>query len=405
MKDYHISADKTQLDFIVKTYSSFKSNQDLEADYLICGGDGAAYAGINSVLDKIEDDNKSVVALAGEAKKAFESVEKEKDAFENDMKTYFHATCFNWDSKNYSVSFSLPRPYTTYSTGERNLLVFLFHIYEFLGSDNKVMILDDPASSLDLINQYKIAYEIVRAAKNEKHIVVLTHSVTLINTINGQFSKKFGFYYLENYQGKIYIQEIPSSHLKGRDTCIISLKEIEPAIDTDGLIDDLRNRSYHGVTADDPFHYSINPITGRSGKYTNYSLSDEIDEYSGFSLDYDFFVNTYQKIRMCIALRVWVEKELYGCIASGSKRQKDFFDDNHWTVVDKLNLLIDKNGLAKSDVELSKSFNRESFMSKKVMLNETIHYDSQIMPFAYAINLSLFDLDAEIKSIKALFGR
>ena len=43
---------------------------------------------------------------------------------------------------------------------------------------------------------------------------------------------------------------------------------------------------------------------------------------------------------------------------------------------------------------------RDILMSKKVMLNQGVHYYSQIMPFAYAINLSLDMLKDEIQELR-----
>jgi ABC-type molybdenum transport system ATPase subunit/photorepair protein PhrA len=404
LKLYQISPSKEQISALVETYSSFKKDSGLESDYLICGGDDSIYSSINQSLGNISELKKEIDSLNDKAKSAFDSVYKEKNRFENEMKTYFDATDFQWNQKEYSVSFVLERPYSTYSTGEKNLLVFLFHIYEFLGSDNKVMFLDDPVSSLDLINQYKIAYEIVRTANKGKHIVALSHSTTFLNSINGQYDKFFKFYYIEECKKVRYLQSISTSHLQGRDTCLISLKGIEPFIDVDGLIIDLRERCY-SVLKIDPFHYSPTETFGTSKKYSNYSLIKEIDGFSGFTFNSDFFVNTYEKIRKCIALRLWIEKELYELIPQGSVEQSKFFSKECWTIVEKLNLLVDQDGKPKEGIILPSAFKRDVFMSKKVMLNETIHYDSQVMPFAYAINLSLDDLESEIKSIKSLFGK
>ena len=46
---------------------------------------------------------------------------------------------------------------------------------------------------------------------------------------------------------------------------------------------------------------------------------------------------------------------------------------------------------------------RESFMMKKVMLNQSSHYKSQIIPFNFAMNISLDDLIREIDEIKNMF--
>ena len=39
------------------------------------------------------------------------------------------------------------------------------------------------------------------------------------------------------------------------------------------------------------------------------------------------------------------------------------------------------------------------------MLNQSIHIDSQVLPFGYAINLSFDTLAEEINELKLMFGR
>lgn len=42
-------------------------------------------------------------------------------------------------------------------------------------------------------------------------------------------------------------------------------------------------------------------------------------------------------------------------------------------------------------------------MMKKVMLNQDSHYKSQIIPFNFAMNISLDDLIREIAEVKNIF--
>lgn len=44
-------------------------------------------------------------------------------------------------------------------------------------------------------------------------------------------------------------------------------------------------------------------------------------------------------------------------------------------------------------------------MQKKTMLNQNDHFDSQILPFYYALNISIDDLKNEIVEIKDMFNR
>jgi hypothetical protein len=54
-------------------------------------------------------------------------------------------------------------------------------------------------------------------------------------------------------------------------------------------------------------------------------------------------------------------------------------------------------------IKIPDKVNEDSLKSMKVLLNQAIHYESQIMPFAYAINLSISDVNNEIKALKSYF--
>ena len=70
---------------------------------------------------------------------------------------------------------------------------------------------------------------------------------------------------------------------------------------------------------------------------------------------------------------------------------------------EKVNVLLPKN---LNSVLISKYPNvtRTFLMSKKVMLNQNEHYQSQIIPFNYALNISLDELIGEIEDIKNRFN-
>jgi ABC-type cobalamin/Fe3+-siderophores transport system ATPase subunit len=367
VKKYGIQVTQNQITSLISADAMMSNSPVLKDDYFICGGDTTVYSSINSALGQISSYQTQIKNLSNKAQAAYNSVASQKQRFEDDMSNYFGAANFGWDPNNYSVSFQLPRPFSTYSTGEMNLLVFLYHIYEFLGSDKSTLILDDPVSSLDLVNHYKIAYEIVRASALGKHVVVFSHSPTLLNTLNGQYSKHFAFYYMEEYGGKRFLQQIPLSHLQGRDTCLISLKGISSSLDTDGLIADLRVRDHPGNSLDQNlFHFDTVDHFGSSHLYSNNSLIAEIDNFRALPYSPDFFANTYYKIRESIALRLWVEKELYFLINPGSAKLTD------WTLAEKVDEIFDRNGTCKAGVTIPSTLTRDSLMSKKVMLNECI---------------------------------
>src|SRR5690606_9687376 len=150
--------------------------------------------------------------LLVQAQTSYQSIQNEIGSLIRDLSIYFGVIPSNIVSNptQYTVTIKFPREIKTYSSGELNLISFLFKIYSFIGSDKTIMILDDPVSSLDLINHYKIAYEIVKNAKT-RTLIILTHSVEFINVVNSQHPNSFDYYYLEQTNGIISIQKIPGN--------------------------------------------------------------------------------------------------------------------------------------------------------------------------------------------------
>ena len=52
----------------------------------------------------------------------------------------------------------------------------------------------------------------------------------------------------------------------------------------------------------------------------------------------------------------------------------------------------------------SENVTRKYLMSKKTMINQHNHYKSQILPFNYALNITLDELKKEILDIKSHFA-
>ena len=71
------------------------------------------------------------------------------------------------------------------------------------------------------------------------------------------------------------------------------------------------------------------------------------------------------------------------------------------TIGEKIDFLFPREGAPK--VTIPTNLSRESLMSRKVMLNQSVHYQSQVLPFSYAINISMQDLLNEVTELKSLF--
>lgn len=387
--------DQKTLDEYINICADLKSDPDLLLDYSLCGGNIEIYDKISNAIIESNKINKEINTLNEDAKIRYQNVKLKQDLLTKDLKKYFdvESSSVLFDDKKFTIEIIFPRLIKTYSTGEINLILFLYRIYSFLGSDKTILILDDPASSLDLMNHYKIAYEIVKTSL-ERQVVILTHSVEFVNAINSQYRNRFDFYYLEECNNEIRIEKIKNI---AEEANVISYTQLN---NSDVFVKALIDREKPDSKNIDCFHYSPLPkyLFGKPGNISNHDMIKLIDDFTSF-IDIDFYSNSFNKIKYICALRVWIEKKLYDFIdATDEINQEKFLECTQLN--QRINFIFPINRKSSFNVG---SLKREDFMSKKVMLNQGVHYYSQVMPMAYAINISLDRLASEISEIKKLF--
>lgn len=95
-----------------------------------------------------------------------------------------------------------PRDELPLSTGEQNFLSLTFEFLKAKNSLAPIVIIDDPVSSFDSIYKNKVVYAIVKMLHRKKRIV-LTHNIDLIRLLDGQYSRCFKLYLLNNTDGEI----------------------------------------------------------------------------------------------------------------------------------------------------------------------------------------------------------
>ena len=405
MEENGMPCDKDTIDLYLGLYNALSSDLDLLNDYIICGNSELKHQEISQTNSEIRKKKVDLSSLLSKRTEKYNQIKANKDRFINDVSKYLgiDASSILFDDNNCVIEISLDRDALTYSTGERHILWFLVEIYSFLGSDCTTLILDDPASSLDLSNLYKIAFEIVRnSALSNKTLVVFTHSCELINAINSQYRDKLDVYYLEEYKMRLFCDEIPYKH-----------RHIANVIDTEhfacmspNIYKSLKERDFVGHSSPEHKVYHYSPDESQSVidpcNLSNHILHRLIDSYRGI-IKIDFYADSFKKVLLIVALRVWLEKALYDLIpASDTNRKSDFLSED--MLQQKIGIVANSSGRYASDLLSDNNIDKGIIMSKKVMLNQNSHYYSQVMPFAYAINISLDDIDREIKEIKSLFG-
>lgn len=396
MKKSQIIVTSENLDNLIEAIGVLDSNEKI-TDWMICDGDVQQYDNILLKNTDILQKEAELGTLQVQRDLLYNSLKSNELLIKSDIERYFNipANKVKFSNSKKEMSISFDREVKTYSTGELNFLSFLVRIYEFIGSDKTILILDDPVSSFDIINHYKIVYELVKATTTEKMIIVLTHSVELLNTINSQFGDNFDYYYIDEVSNELIIQVIERVNT-GKN--VLALDRLE-AVDNLNIVKALIEKE--NSCFNDPihklFHYD-GSSTHPNYQFSNDDLVMNIESHTG-TANIDFITNSYNKVMLIVSLRVWVEKKLRDLILNNQGLLDQY--DLERTITNKINLLFPRNG--NDLLQKPTNFSRGKIISKKVMLNQGVHYQSQVMPFAYAMNISIDDLNREIIEIKELF--
>ena len=373
---------------------------DLE-DYLLCGGDEKKAELILKIKGNLKKIDKNIKKLETKKNKFYQNLKIYKGTLLSTFQLQFDVlpNQITFDDENKLIQIELPRKIEEYSTGEINLMTFIICILEFISSDKENLIIDDPLSSYDLPNQYKIMYEIATAKSNLKNILIFTHNIDTINIANSQYSGIFEYEILEKANCKLYLNKINIDTSQN----VLSVKELLKLIPSnyshtkyikllmekenfnDSIPDEFENHLIFHY--DEPFSKEIDGT-----EYSNDYIANLINNFDINTLqNLSYVENTANKIIYTASLRIWIEKQFYNNSPddiSLHRRQfgqkiKYIFNSHRW------------HG--------SQNVTKEYLMSKKVMLNQHIHTNSQIEPFYYALNLSLDDITKEIIDIKEHF--
>lgn len=389
--------------------------------YCLSQGNSTKCESVSRQKTQYLENMRLIETLSKENERFFTNLKTRREEIRELFSSRFKVSSLVFDDKSRHLIIDLPRNVETYSTGEINLMITLVRINEFLASDNEVLVFDDPLSSLDRANQYLVMFELIRVSRNpspfKKNITIFTHNMDCITIAESQYRHSFSYYCMEKLNDVLILNPIESDFF---DTVKKACKN--PNIDHQGArpgalsaeslllyrkqqtsiiaaqivpyLDLLRDRDI----ADDPnahevFHYRgsfTHPTCGLS----NDNLVEYIDSFDINDISKTSFADrTLQKIFTFLALRVWVEKQLFDLYPELLTNQ------------DKSPLQLGE--LIKQAFELgwrgAESVSREFLNSKKTMLNHNAHAKAQASPFDFAINLSITDICSEVKEIKDRF--
>lgn len=371
--------------------------EDLE-DYIICGGSKEKEEIIISAKSKLIQLDNEINSLEISKLQFYKNLkaieERIREVFENQLEIPRVNVEFKDETKELYIK--LPRSVEKYSTGEINLITFIVSLLEFINSDKNTLIIDDPLSSYDIPNQYKIIYEITAANKEDNYILLFTHNIDCLNIANSQNNKSYEYELMDKVNGLLYLNKVTNSLEESGFNIDHILNNIDNKYQYLGYVNLLsqkdtweRNSTKHRI-----FHYDTSYSQSIDGViYSNEDLAALIDNLNIQSVtNMDYLINSANKIMYLAALRVWIEREfirntndLIGLQQKNELSNKIafMFDGKHWTGT---------NNVTKSYL-----------MSKKVMLNQNDHAQSQKEPFYYALSLSIENIIKEIIDIKKHF--
>lgn len=368
-------------------------------NYLLCGGSKEKAKTIINYKPILLDINKEINELELRKKEFYKNLKEKRETLINTFEFQFdvNQNDINYNETEKNIEIKLPRKVEQYSTGEINLMTFVICILEFISSDKKSLVIDDPLSSYDIPNQYKIIYEIASLKTIDKKILVFTHNINTVNIANSQHNGLFSYDVLEKKKSTIFINSINyfskdniitiKNLIENLDDKYSHKKYLELIMQKDTWKKE--NKNHLIFHFDEPYSKEIDGYN-----YSNDYLVNLIDNFDDNSLNNTSFVeNTANKIIYTAALRIWIEKQFYLI----TKNDVLLYDKEFSQKID----YIFKNGKWTGSPKVTKEF----LMSKKVMLNQHIHQTSQEMPFYFSLNLSLDDVINEIKDIKGHFKR
>lgn len=387
---------------------------ELTFEYLITinmsGSNYEKYTALVKDYKRLEQIKTEIENIKDEKNKFYTNMSENKDYVKVEFERLYTGSEITFDDKEQQIKIKLPRSYETYSTGELNELCLVINLLSFKGSNKKLLIIDDPLSSYDFTNQYRTMFRIIRTVKSkDKAIIIFTHNIDTLNITNTQYYGIFKYYYIEKYNSTLYLQKINLTN----NNSIMSLESLTSSNKYIGLLVYRENSNIRkDFDGDKVFHYDdANPFIfhcknpcekdfeGLGNKY----FIDLIDNFN-IKNNSSFIDNTITKILHLCGIRVWIEKRIYDFIESLPDTDKQ----NYLEKYKKENLAFKRCKLVWDLNEFKmfyQNFNKESLMIKKVMINQDLHYKSQITPFNYAINISLDNLKQEINDIKNLFIR
>lgn len=399
--DNIIDDEDIREDFKKVLESVLNIEEEKFVDYFIVDGNLENIKNINEAITHKDNAIKELNNCLTRQQELFDSLISQKEMYTDYLKDNFKANV-QFDNEKKIVTISFDRNVDTFSTGEINIILFITKLFGFLGSEKTLLIIDDPISSYDLVNQYHIAYHLCKIINNDgKNVIMFTHNPDVVNIINSQYRKGYKYYFLDKVDENIIMNTLPKDMEKGANVLAIDNLINDTAIESNKYISLMTKRD-----EEDPKCKLSSILHYDSNKKIVY-LDEDCNEFEGctnkYFIDYiehekylenlkntDFKELCKSKIISMTSIRVWIEYKLASISCSELKG----------TFSEKVNKFFNEN---KNIQERYPKLTKEQLMSKKVMLNQNCHLKSQVMPFYYVLSTKADDVKKEIEDIKSMF--
>lgn len=390
---------------IISVFSSYSENEICE--YLLLGDSYDNFKTLNDLISDVNNKKTLVNSehgrLATLGSEMNGSISTIKDVFINKMG--FSDVKYVPNDYSIEIKTSINKSMDMYSTGELNLMVFMLELCLSKGSNKPTIVLDDPVSSYDIPNQYRIIFEVTDYLfdQSNKNVLLFTHNLEVLNIVKAySFTLPFEYKYVEKYNDKLFLMDIPMDNY----TYSIDLNQIVNS-DSSGFLmavqyrdnpvyRNMPNRAHLGKV----FHYDDRITSEPFETYTltNQYLIDYIEHNQFIPASIGSFIdNQKNKIITLIALRVFIEYKFASVNKTFSSSLRGMM------LGQKINHIESNPTMMNDLLNAYPNFRMSVIKRTKVLLNNNEHYNSQVVPFYYAMNVSLQDIIEETKAIKDMF--
>lgn len=365
-------------------------------DYILVGGESKKIAHLNSSLNALKAKENELAELLIKKEKYYNNLVDIRETIEVSLKKIYSGISFNFNDSEHQLEIKLPRNIDTYSTGEINYILVCTKIYEFIGSNHNILLIDDILTSYDVVNQYLLIFLIAKVFSkyNDKRFICFTHNLETIRLMYNQRGGLVKNYYLDRVNGSLVMFDFNYDKFqklinfnngdeKFNDIYLQHLCERD--------VEDKSNPIHKVFHYDEMYSHNVGVNVLENTYFVN-MIDDFISFTDPHTTDYNTFKVYFEtKIQLFVALRVWIEKTIFDGI---DKEMRNNIATE--TLGSKINIVFPS-----SQEVLINGLSRELLLSKKLMINDSIHVENRVnMPFEYIFNLKTDDIFSEIIELK-----